>query len=102
MYFRIITAINGRDALLAIGRESPDLVVTDLNMTDMDGFQMLCSFTPTPNSNGIEIIAVTGLDQYEITERGGLPPSVKVLYKPIRFTVLREVAEQILSMQDVY
>ena len=37
----ISTASNGYEGLLRIGEVRPDLVITDLNMPGMDGFQML-------------------------------------------------------------
>jgi CheY-like chemotaxis protein len=39
--FRTITAENGKRAVEALGKNKVDLVVTDLNMPEMDGFQLM-------------------------------------------------------------
>jgi len=39
--FRIITASDGEEALRVVAQESPDLVLTDLMMPRMDGYQLI-------------------------------------------------------------
>lgn len=39
--YRVVTAANGRQALDAVGREPPDLIVLDLMMPEMDGIEFL-------------------------------------------------------------
>jgi two-component system KDP operon response regulator KdpE len=39
--YEVIAAVNGVDALQAVERESPDLLVLDIVMPDMDGFEVL-------------------------------------------------------------
>lgn len=88
---------NGYDALLAIGRDSPDLLVSDLRMPGMDGFQMMRALSGSPFREGMEIVVVTGLDAAEIAEEGGLPPDVAVFRKPVSFGDLRSIAEDLLA-----
>jgi len=35
--FRVITAVDGQDALTKVGKDRPDLIITDYNMPKMDG-----------------------------------------------------------------
>ena len=88
---------NGYDALLAIGRDSPDLLVSDLRMPGMDGFQMMRALTGSPFREGMEIVVVTGLDAAEIAAEGGLPPDIRVFHKPVSFGDLRAIAEDLLA-----
>ncbi len=88
---------NGYDALLAIGRDSPDLLVSDLRMPGMDGFQMMRALTGSPFRDGMEIVVVTGLDAVEIAREGGLPPDIRVFHKPVSFGELRAIAEDLLA-----
>jgi DNA-binding response OmpR family regulator len=39
--YRVVTASNGREALLVAGREKPDLIILDIMMPDMDGHEFI-------------------------------------------------------------
>jgi excisionase family DNA binding protein len=88
---------NGYDALLAIGRDSPDLLVSDLRMPGMDGFQMMRALSGSPFREGMEIVVVTGLHADEIAREGGLPSDIRVFTKPVSFPSLSAIAEDLLS-----
>lgn len=93
----VATANNGYEALMRIGRDSPDLMITDLHMPGMDGFQMIRNLTTSSFREGMEIVVVTGLDAAEISRQGSLPASIRVLSKPVPFAELRRIAEQLLA-----
>jgi len=80
---------SGFDALLRIGASRPDLLITDLRMPGIDGFEMLRALRASGAINELEVIVVTALTAHTINERGGLPPGVTVLHKPLRFAELR-------------
>lgn len=84
-------------ALLAIGRGGPDLLITDLNMPEMDGFSMLRILHQAPELAHTTIVAVTGLDEAAIAAKGGLPSGILVLSKPIPFDRLQEIAAGIVN-----
>ena len=88
---QVIMAEDGFIGLLAIGRESPDLIITDLAMPEIDGFSMIRRLKS--HSAGIHgtIIVVTALSPLEIEAQGGLPLGIPVYQKPIPFTVLRQL-----------
>ena len=79
---KLDTAEDGFEGMLKIGREKPDLIITDLNMPGMDGFKMIRSLKSKPEYADIHIITVTALDAKKIDERGGLPECVQVFDKP--------------------
>ncbi len=82
-------------ALLEMGRRRPDLLVTDLNMPGMDGFNLLRVLRNTPEMVATTIAVVTGLDGDDIARHGGTPPGVQVLPKPIPFQRLLGIASDI-------
>ncbi len=86
---RIRLADNGFEALLMIGRDPPDILITDLAMPKLDGFEMIRQLRENPDYDGMDIIAVTGLEDAEIAMRGGLPLDVTRLAKPVPFNELR-------------
>jgi excisionase family DNA binding protein len=81
---------SGFDALLQIGASRPDLLITDLRMPGIDGFEMLRALKASGEISELEIIVVTALTEHTIAERGGLPAGVTVLHKPLRFAELRQ------------
>lgn len=93
----VSTASNGYEALLRIGKESPDLMIADLHMPGMDGFEMFRNLSTSSFREGMEIIIVSGLDAADIASRGGLPASIKIFPKPVPFAALRQIVEQLLA-----
>jgi CheY-like chemotaxis protein len=89
-----LTLINNAiSALLHMGRGGPDLLITDLHMPGMDGFGMLNVLHKAPEMAFTKVVVVTGLDAEEVNARGGVPPGVEVLAKPIPFPRLLSVAQ---------
>jgi excisionase family DNA binding protein len=91
----VIVATNGINALLLIERENPDLLIVDLKIPGIDGFEMLKILQSTPRYAHMALAVVSGLDADEIARRGGVPPGVFVLPKPVPFTRLLGIAMDI-------
>ena len=90
----LITATNGFEALIRIGEAHPDLIVTDLNMPGIDGFRMIRTLRGNREFAAMEIVAVTALGREEITDRGGLPPDVRIFVKPVPFSELERIVRE--------
>ena len=80
---------NGFVGLIEIGRLRPDLIITDLDMPNMDGFAMLQSLIARPAGETGELIVVSGLTDEEIAARGGIPDGVIRHNKPVPFGDIR-------------
>jgi excisionase family DNA binding protein len=80
---------SGFEGLLEIGRQMPDLLVSDLVMQGLDGFSMIRRLRSEPQLAQMDIIAVTGLSQEDIDKEGGLPDDVIIYTKPIPFRELK-------------
>lgn len=91
----ISLADNGVTGLLMMGRSNPDLLITDLDMPGLDGFNMLRVLHQTPEMRHATIVVVTGLDPAEVDRRGGVPQGVEVLPKPVPFERLLAIATAI-------
>lgn len=83
---------NAIAALLSIGREPPDLLITDLHMPGVDGFSVLRVLQRTPELSHLKIVVVSGLSASAIAERGGIAPGLEILPKPVPFARLLEIA----------
>lgn len=60
--FAIATASNGRQALEQVEKENPDLVLLDVKMPDMSGFEVAQHLKSNPNTADIPIIFLTALN----------------------------------------
>lgn len=96
----LVTANNGFDGLVRIGEVQPDMVITDLNMPGMDGFQMVRSLKEKGSGyEALNLVVVTALSKDSIQERGGLPPGVTVFQKPVDFGKFEILARKVLTQK---
>lgn len=98
----LITATNGVEGLIRIGRETPDLLITDLVMPGMDGFQLIRNLSASSFREGLEIVVVSGLESSQIEAHGGLPDDVRLFAKPAPFAVLREIVASMIERRAAY
>lgn len=85
----INVAEHGYDALVMIGREPPDILIADLIMPEMDGFEMIRRLRANRKLDIMDIIVVSALSAEEIAKRDTLPSDITVLHKPVPFHELR-------------
>lgn len=88
----VITAQNGLEALVRLGMNRPDLLVTDLHMPGLTGFKMLEQLRTMPELAGMTTVIVSGLEPEQIGAEGGVPAGIPVLPKPIPFERLQDIA----------
>jgi two-component system cell cycle response regulator len=62
-YFEVVTAFNGLEALQKIEDHEPDIVLLDVMMPGMDGFEVCRRIKHNPKCAHIPVIMVTALDQ---------------------------------------
>lgn len=67
--YRVVGAGDGREVLGVVARERPDLILLDISMPDVDGFEVLRILKADPELATIPIICVTGEDDVESKER---------------------------------
>jgi len=65
--YNVITAFNGKEGLVQIKAQSPDIIVSDILMPVMDGMQMCIEVKKNPATCHIPVILLTALDSQETT-----------------------------------
>jgi CheY-like chemotaxis protein/nitrogen-specific signal transduction histidine kinase len=60
--YRILTAGNGVEALAVLREERPDVVVSDLMMPEMDGFQLVAAKNSFPELRAIPLVIISARD----------------------------------------
>jgi two-component system chemotaxis sensor kinase CheA len=68
--YRVQTAIDGSEALRVLGSESFDLVVSDVEMPRMSGFDLTAKIRADKRLNSLPVVLVTALDSRQDRERG--------------------------------
>jgi len=96
MSLQILKAQDGFDAMLQIGHHEPDLLISDLSMTGMDGFRMISRLHNNPAAHDMRIIVVTGLDPTTVRLLS-LPDAIPVLPKPVQFPRLQALVAEMLA-----
>ena len=87
--YRLIIATNGREALDAVRREVPDLILLDVIMPELDGFEVCRRIKTSPQWCDIPIIIITALDEPKDYTRAIECGADDFMIKPFTFTVLR-------------
>jgi len=67
--FQVFRAADGEQALAAIKDYQPDLLLLDLQMPKMDGFDVLTNLQENGRPPGMKIVVLTNLDKQEWIEK---------------------------------
>lgn len=95
----LVTAPNAIEGLLLLGKESPDLLITDVVMPGLDGYTMVKILCKSPYREGLEIVIVTGTPLADDIVLPELPSDIRVLPKPVPFPEIRRICEDILAQR---
>jgi two-component system cell cycle response regulator len=82
-YFDVLTASNGRDALDICDRTQVDVILLDIMMPEMDGFEVCERLKSNPRTAHIPVVMVTALDQPSDRVRGLQAGADDFLTKPV-------------------
>lgn len=82
-YFDVVTATNGQDALEICSRTRVDVMLLDIMMPGMDGFEVCVRMKANPATADIPIVMVTALDQTADRVRGLRCGADDFLTKPV-------------------
>jgi excisionase family DNA binding protein len=76
---------NGFDGLMQVGQRIPDVLITDLVMPGMDGFEMIRRLRQNSDLAHMDILVVSALDKEDVLSREDFPNNITVFGKPIPF-----------------
>jgi signal transduction histidine kinase len=87
--YDVLVATSGQLALqLAKGTPKPDLIILDVMMPGMDGYEVISQLKANPDTQDIPVIFVTALTSDMEEERGLQLGAVDYLYKPCHLSIL--------------
>ncbi|MEA3352802.1 MAG: hybrid sensor histidine kinase/response regulator [Campylobacterota bacterium] len=80
--YKTRTAINGETALLSIDAKHPDLILLDIKMPEMDGFEVCKKLKENPETVSIPIIFISGMDDTQSKVNAFRAGGVDYITKP--------------------
>jgi signal transduction histidine kinase len=84
----VAVAADGAEALAAIARDRPDLVLLDLKMPKVDGFEVLHALRADETTRRLPVIVITGRDDDIAIDRAFSEGATSFLVKPINWQIL--------------
>ncbi len=100
--YQVITAFDGPEAVKKVESDKPDLVVLDVMMPKMDGFEVLKRLQANPETRDIPVIMLTAKAQDADVFRGWSSGVSAYLTKPFNPLELITFVKRIFSGHDEY
>jgi len=95
--YRVISAANGREGLELAKQQTPDLILSDVQMPEMDGYDLLAEIRQDPRLTIIPFIFLTSLADRQDLRQGMLKGADDYLTKPLNREELLEAISAQLS-----
>ncbi len=95
--YRVLTAVSGKEALEVLAKEKPALIISDIVMPEMDGFEMTREIKKSETLKDIPVILLTALSDAEDVIRGLDAEVDFYLTKPYDRTFLLSKVESVVS-----
>ena len=96
--YRVVTSVNGQEALDAIQREHPALVITDIMMPRLDGFGLVHRLRINPETREIPVIFLTAT--YVALEDKAFALNIgatRFIEKPVNFEQFLGTVEELMT-----
>ncbi len=94
---RVVTAMNGLEALQKVEEESPALILLDIMMPKMSGFEVCKRIKSDPSTRDILVVMVTALNETGDVERAAECGTDDFLSKPIDRRALVDLVRNMLA-----
>src|ERR1700761_4532800 len=98
--YTVDTAGNGLEALKAVLRKKPDLIVTDIVMPEMDGVELLKTLRSEPGPQGLPVLLISGRAEEARRIEGFRKGADGYLAKPYSIGELRAVVGAMLQAAE--
>lgn len=94
---RVVTATNGIEAMEKIKSELPELILLDIMMPKMSGFEVCKRVKSDPKTRDIIVVMVTALNESSDVERAAECGTDDYISKPIDRPALVQLVKKLLS-----
>lgn len=98
--YELIIAINGVDALELLDEQLPDLVLLDIMMPEMDGYQVLENMKDNDKTKDIPVIFLSAMSESDSKTKGFQLGAVDYITKPFEISEVMARVETHLELKD--
>jgi diguanylate cyclase (GGDEF)-like protein/PAS domain S-box-containing protein len=98
---RVVEAENGLEALALFYEHQPQLVLLDVVMPEVDGYEVCATLRKLPGGKAVPILMLTGLEDVESINRAYEVGATDFATKPINWLVLRQRVRYMLRAGQV-
>jgi two-component system chemotaxis response regulator CheY len=95
--YEVVEAVDGKDGLAKVSSGKFDLIITDLNMPNMDGIQMMTAVRKLPGYSFIPILMLTTESQAEKKDAGRKAGATGWIVKPFNADQLIAVVQKLVK-----
>ncbi|KAA3636713.1 MAG: response regulator [Calditrichaeota bacterium] len=95
--YPVFTANNGKDGLVKAGEIQPDLILMDITMPDMDGYQATEEIKKNPKLTDVPVVFLTGKSASEDGGKAFATGGAGYVRKPFNNQQLRDLVNLIMS-----
>jgi len=95
--YEVGEAVDGKDALAKIGQEKFDMIITDLNMPNMDGIQLIAAVRKQAGCSFVPILMLTTESQAEKKDAGRKAGATGWIVKPFNADQLISVVQKLVK-----
>ena len=99
--YQVITATDGKSALKLVTDRNPDLVLLDIMMPALDGYEVCRHIKADPATASTPVVMVTVLDELEDIEKGVEAGTDDFLVKPINRIELLTRVRSLLNVKRI-
>lgn len=100
-YYELSMAKSGKQALTYLKKNRPDLILLDIKMPDMDGYQTMEEIKLNPETADIPIIFLTADTEHESEIKGLRMGALDFITKPFEESVMLGRVEKVLQMEEL-
>ena len=93
--YRVLTACNGKQGLVRLAEQKPDVILLDFMMPILDGAEMLRAMAAEPAHQRIPVIMMSSLGEEAIAKR--CEGYAAFLHKPFRVSALLSTLARVLG-----
>lgn len=95
--YRIVVASSGFEALRLLPRDHVDLILTDINMPDINGLELISYLRNNPNYKNIPVFIISTEGSAKDIEKGKELGADEYLVKPFSPATLQQLINQYLN-----
>lgn len=97
----VVMYASAMEALVDMPGLQPQVLLTDLRMPGVDGFQLLKTLKEHALFASLAVVVITAMTAEEIAAHGGLPEGVQLLHKPLDLDWLKGYFDALMAVREI-